>query len=106
VEAEIVAFKEEDDGDYHLEIQGDSGQTMVAEVPKSDPLFVNPANRRAKAIAAVRQQVADKLKPTRQFQKTQARAHYWSWLFDKVRGQRGMAPNGIELHPVIGIEFL
>jgi hypothetical protein len=27
-------------------------------------------------------------------------------FFDKIHGQTGAAPNGIELHPVLGIEFL
>lgn len=27
-------------------------------------------------------------------------------FFDRVHGQTGVAPNGIELHPVLGIEFL
>ena len=26
-------------------------------------------------------------------------------FFDYLHGQRGVAPNGIELHPVLGVEF-
>lgn len=89
VEAEIVAYKEEDDGDYHLEIRGQSGQAMVAEIPNPDPKF------------------EDKLKPTRRIQKAIVRARITGiGFFDIVHGQLGMAPNGLELHPVIGIEFL
>src|SRR5438105_3442699 len=37
LEAEIIAYKMESDGDYHLVIQGDTGNTMIAECPKPDP---------------------------------------------------------------------
>jgi len=40
LEAEIIALKQETDGDYHLVLQGDSGATMIAEVPTPQPPFV------------------------------------------------------------------
>lgn len=27
-------------------------------------------------------------------------------FFDKIHGQKGVAPNGIEIHPILKIEFL
>lgn len=40
LEADIVAVKLEADGDQHLVLQGDSGETMIGEVPKPDPAFI------------------------------------------------------------------
>ncbi len=36
---------------------------------------------------------------------TPARADHWCGFFDFVHNQRGVAPNGIELHPVLDVEF-
>ena len=40
VEADIVGIKLETDGDYHLVLQGASGEFMVAEIPTPNPPFV------------------------------------------------------------------
>ena len=40
VDADIVGIKLETDGDYHLVLQGASGEFMVAEVPSPNPPFV------------------------------------------------------------------
>src|SRR5579883_305617 len=42
--ADVIAVKVEADGDYHLVLQGESGDTMVGEVPNPDPRFVNPVS--------------------------------------------------------------
>src|SRR5438105_2844091 len=102
--AEVIAYKEEDDGDYHLEIQGDKGLTMVAEAPYPDPKFVNPKSPFAKAIAATRKKIDQKLKPARTYQKSRQRAEITGiGFFDRVHGQLGVAPNGVELHPILNI---
>jgi hypothetical protein len=108
VEATITACKLEVDGDFHLVIQGDSGQTMVAEVPNPDPTFVPPSSRWAKEIDVVRQQVIAKLNPGPGIKRVQVRARITGvGFFDTVHGQLGVAKtNGIELHPVIKIEYL
>lgn len=40
VEAHIVSIKLEADGDYHVVLQGASGEFLVAEIPSPDPPFV------------------------------------------------------------------
>ncbi len=40
VQVDITAIKRESDGDYHLVLQGDSGETMIGEVPEPDPEYI------------------------------------------------------------------
>ena len=40
LDADITAVKSEADGDYHLVLQGDSGETMIGEVPNPDHQFI------------------------------------------------------------------
>lgn len=40
IDADIIALKQEADGDYHLVLQGESGQTMIGEVPTPTTKFV------------------------------------------------------------------
>ena len=40
IEGDIIVVKLEDDGDYHLVVQGASGDTMIAEVPTPTKLFI------------------------------------------------------------------
>jgi hypothetical protein len=107
VEADIVALKLEADGDYHMVLQGSGGATLVAEIPDPDPTFTSPSSRWAKEIAAARRKVDEKLLPQAGVTRLHMRARVVGvGFFDRVRGQLGVAHNGIELHPVIGIEFL
>lgn len=108
VEAEIIAYKEEDDGDYHLELQGDKGLTMVAEAPNPDPKFVSPTSPFFQAIKATRAYIDKHLKPapTRTYQKARQRVEITGvGFFDRVHGQLGHAPSGIEIHPILHIKF-
>ena len=107
VEADIVAVKLEADGDYHMVLQGKSGATMVAEIPNPDPTFTSASSRWAKEIGLARRKVDQKLSPGAGV--TRLRGHVrvtGVGFFDRVHGQMGMAANGLELHPVVGIDFL
>jgi len=105
VEATIVAHKLQMSGSYHLDLQGETGATMIANCV--DPQHVDAESRWAQQIATVRAEVEKKLSP---------RAVYvsGSWpvrisgvgFFNQVHGQHGVAPNGIELTPVLSIQWL
>ncbi|MGC2697514.1 MAG: hypothetical protein WA738_17135 [Candidatus Angelobacter sp.] len=56
----ITALKLEADGDYHLVLQGDSGETMIGEVPTPTTAFVGSSPWLSN-IKDARQQVDDKL---------------------------------------------
>jgi hypothetical protein len=156
--AEIIELKLEADGDYHLVLQGDSGETMIGEIPTPDPPFINPPDPWIDAIRAARKAVKAKLvDPIRGQQfvhmgpmlvpssaatttgvagdpvtlgdapapaaaaagapptepavasfKTKIRQRATVTgvgFFDRLHGQDGVAPNGIELHPVLKIDW-
>ena len=150
LEAMITALKLEADGDYHLVLQGASGETMIGEIPTPTAEFIGacpwPTN-----IAAARQAVDDRLlhKIAREdfvqmgtklvprgalsgqmqaaavpappmlngapgqmpefktrIEPTRVRIT-GAGFFDAVHGQMGVSSsNGIELHPVLKIEWL
>ncbi len=60
IEASIIALKHEKDGDYHLVLQGTSGQEMVAEIPTPTEEFVGDCPW-IENIGQARQEVDDKL---------------------------------------------
>src|SRR5690242_3378293 len=61
LEADVVFFKLEKDGDFHLVMQGDSGAQMVGEVPTGHPPFVKNTSPWLSAVAAARKVVSDQL---------------------------------------------
>lgn len=108
LDAELIAYKLEADGDFHIVIQGDSGEMMIVEVPDPDPAFVARTSPWAEAIKLARDQAAQKLQPERGLRKARLPARITGvGFFDTVHGQTGVShTNGIELHPVLGIEWL
>jgi hypothetical protein len=158
LEGDIIAIKQEADGDYHLVLQGASGQTMVAEAPTPNPPFVDALSPWTSNLQVARKAIDDKLvKPlspanfvlldgtlvprdslppslhpqamamtplvVESFATPEADAAPMPTFkskvqptpcritgvgfFDKVHGQMGVALlNGIELHPILKIEFL
>lgn len=66
VEADIIAIKQENDGDYHLVIQGASGKTMIAEIPTPTKEFVGSSpwlNNMKVARAEIDKVLVSKLSP-------------------------------------------
>ncbi len=153
IEATITAMKLETDGDYHLVLQGASGETMIGEVPTPATKFLGnspwttnigqarqavdhrfvknlspaafvPMGKMLVPCAAltVQPQVAPPLPasflapqegmgfqiPLFKTQLPPTRARITGvGFFDKVHGQMGVAQsNGIELHPILKIEWL
>ena len=92
--ASVTLKRSEDDLDYHLVLRSGS-RTMIAETPS--PLCTKgaTATRRKQMIAA------------RNLARVCARARVVGVAFyDFLHGQTGVAPNGIELHPVLGFACL
>lgn len=104
ITSHLIVIKREADEDYHLVIQDNRKRTMIVEVPSA---------RRAKGsrflpeIKQVRHDLyqryhlrgSKKLKPNSEVTVTGI------GFFDRKHGQEGVAPNGIELHPVLAIKF-
>jgi hypothetical protein len=119
IDADIVRYKlEKDDHDYHVVIRdhadthaedapAESGRrrTMIVEFP--DPAVVVPSSRWRTAIAAARRDFTDSLNPQPRFTYQVIHAQITGvGFFDFLHGQSGVAPNGIELHPVLKVAFL
>jgi hypothetical protein len=112
VTATLRNYKIEDnpqtgDSDYHLVLADDAGRTMIAEIPS--PACVGSGSPFAGAIAHARSQfdarfapVSGSFLPQDIAVKVQVTG---VGFFDFKHGQRGLAPNGIELHPVLDIIF-
>jgi hypothetical protein len=151
IDADIIALKLESDGDYHLVLQGASGETMIGEIPTPRPPFVQTSSPWLANIKAARQAIDDKLvkhlspadftplggklvpreslvgqpgpqpglpasfttpqegaSPAFKTKIKPARARITGvGFFDTVHGQMGVSQsNGIELHPILKIEWL
>jgi hypothetical protein len=64
VTADIIAIKKEADGDFHMVLQGDSGETMIAEAPTARPPFVGNDSPWFDAMKEVRRRIADQFGPS------------------------------------------
>lgn len=101
----LVAFREEDDSDYHLIIKDSTGRSMIAEIPA--PGCVRARSLWRKEIRSVRSYFNHHYTVTRYWKDVHATIDIRGLgFFDELHGQAGVAPNGIELHPVIWIKIL
>jgi hypothetical protein len=104
VNATLTQFKLESDSDYHLVLSDASGNTMIAEIPSpscvgaGSPFFAGIQNSRAKFDA--------RFNATTSFQTANIPVQIVGvGMFDFLHGQTGVAPNGVEIHPVLDIIF-
>jgi hypothetical protein len=102
VKARLVSAKIESDGDVHLVIASPTtGRTMIAEFPSAGCTIHSVAARRIHLARSTFDRACG----------TQSRSGFTNLtgtatvtgvgFFDFKHGQRGVAPNGIELHPVL-----
>jgi len=104
VQGVLIAYKREADSDYHLVITDKQHQgTIIVELP-------SPACARrslwVKDITAARAAFDARFTATRTLKYTSTPVVITGvGFFDVIHGQTGVAPNGIELHPVLEISF-
>uniref|UniRef100_Q01PU7 Uncharacterized protein n=1 Tax=Solibacter usitatus (strain Ellin6076) TaxID=234267 RepID=Q01PU7_SOLUE len=104
IDATLIEFKLETDSDYHLVIRDSAGKTMITEIPS--PSCVGAGSPFAIAIASARSKFDAQLQATSLPQTTSIPVQIKGvGFFDSLHGQTGVAPNGIELHPVLDIIF-
>lgn len=104
VNATLLEYKLENDSDYHLVIQDAQGNTMIAEIP--DPACVGSGSPFASSIQSARQTFDSAYTATTSFQTANIPVQLSGvGFFDFQHGQTGVAPNAIELHPLLGIVF-
>jgi hypothetical protein len=108
VHAQLVEMKVEADSDVHLVIAepSDTARTMIAEFPASACTKGAPSAVRRKMSAARRTLIAACGTPSASsFHKVHGSATLSGVaFFDVIHGQTGVAPDGIELHPVLGFK--
>jgi hypothetical protein len=94
VTAAVTLVLSEDDGDLHL-VLSDGGQTMIAESPSAS-CGSGATLQHRRQMAQARTQVG-----------VCARARVTGVaFFDFNHGQTGVAPNAIELHPIVAFQCL
>jgi hypothetical protein len=102
--ATLVEVKVENDSDYHLVLSDAAGNTMIGEIPS--PNCVDASSPFAAAIAQVRSEFDAKFNVGSSFQSINMPIQVAGvGMFDFLHGQTGVAPNGIELHPILKIDF-
>jgi hypothetical protein len=105
--ADVVFVKKEADQDVHVVVRGESGATMIVEFPAD--ACVGDSVVRSRMAAARTALLA--LLPTwpahrsvlRLRQPVRVKITGVAFL-DDLHHQRGAAPNGVELHPILSIE--
>ena len=104
VNGTLTTYKRETDSDYHLVIKDGSGRTMIVEIPSVNCL--GTGSRFSSGVSNARAQFDARLTATTSFKTTSIPVTirgvgFWDFL----HGQTGVAPNGIEIHPVLNITF-
>jgi hypothetical protein len=100
----LIKYVRENDSDYHLVIKDGSGRTMIIELPASN--CVGSGSPFGPGIARARQQFDARFTATTSMKTTSTPVTIKGVGFwDYIHGQTGVAPNGIEVHPVLDITF-
>ncbi|MDQ3817288.1 MAG: Ig-like domain-containing protein, partial [Acidobacteriota bacterium] len=97
---------------YHIVLQDNHGHTIIAEIP-SPACVLTPTSPRqlvsglfSSGIATAREKFDARFNATTFFQTANVPVRVKGVaFFDFIHGQTGVAPNGIELHPVLDIDF-
>jgi hypothetical protein len=103
IKTTLIEYKHEADQDYHLVIQDGSGNHMIVEIP--DPECVEGGKGVfLKGIKNARKQFEAVFTASGSLKKTNTKVTVTGvGFFDFIHGQTGVAPQGIELHPVLDI---
>ena len=102
--AKLVEMKLEADSDIHLVIADPtrSGATLIAEFPLATCTTRATPRARLKMRRARNALIAACGSPSSSFRRLSGTATISGvGFFDQIHGQTGVAPNGIELHPVV-----
>lgn len=100
----LTKYVREADSDYHLVIKDGSGRTMIIELPAVN--CVGAGSPFGTGISRARSQFDARFTATTSMKTTSTPVTIKGIGFwDYIHGQTGVAPNGIEVHPVLDITF-
>jgi hypothetical protein len=105
VSGTLTFAKQEADSDYHLVLDDGHGNTMIVESPA--PHCASGSVVLAQ-IEQVRQQLDTQLPALARgevIRPNMAATVTGVGFFDRLHGQTGVAPNGIELHPLLSVQL-
>jgi hypothetical protein len=107
VRAKFLFVKEEADSDFHVVIADPrDGATMIAEIP--DPACAQGSRVQAQIARAraafIRRFGMPSTTHFAQIPGGPLATVTGVLFFDEIHGQKGVAPNGVELHPVIDVK--
>jgi hypothetical protein len=104
VQATLTEYKLEADSDYHLILSDGNGNTLISEIPS--PACVGSSSVLLPGIQNARSEFDAHYTPTSTFQTANVPVIVTGvGFFDFLHGQSGVAPNGIELHAVLDVQF-
>jgi hypothetical protein len=104
INATLTQYKLESDSDYHLVLKDAGGLTMIVEIPS--PTCVGAGSPFFAGIQNARSEFNARFTATTSFQTANIPVQIKGvGMFDFLHGQTGVAPNGIELHPVLDVIF-
>ena len=111
VTAQVVEMKLEEDRDIHLVVAepSDPTATMITEFPEADQCSGAVASAHAQEMRTARAAFVSAFGQPSSSQFTNLTGTptlTGVGFFDFLHGQTGVAPNGIELHPVVGFTLL
>jgi hypothetical protein len=100
VSAILLRYKYETDSDVHLVLADTGGRTMIAEIPA--PQCVGSSSPFLPSIKYVRSKFTSQFHPSTEWHRVHTPIQIAGvGFFDFKHGQSGVAPNAIELHPVL-----
>lgn len=105
IKCDIREYRLEDDGDYHLVLVSlkDTNKTMIGEIPLTFCESV-AKSKYTKKFETSRQYFETKVMSKKNKTKRGVYLIYGTAFYDKIHGQLGVAPNGIEIHPILSIK--
>lgn len=109
--AQIIGFKHESDRDFHIVIASpnNASQTMIVEPPDPNCPLSRKSGHAAQFAAVRATMVRCFGEPTTYFRRLTGHpvaVFTGVGYLDPIHGQTGVAPNGIELHPLLGLKIL
>src|SRR5262249_50199572 len=114
VKAILIGYKREPDGDLHIVLadQSDTEITMIVEIPGADKCSFACSSAHAVEFRTARAAFLNGIKDhkaTKCFRTMVEDGVMITMtgvpMFDRLHGQTGVAENGIELHPVLSVDW-
>ena len=103
VQGTVAAYKLESDSDDHVVIADDHGRTMITEIPAPACMGSSPLKAQVQGARAA---FDTRFHPEASLRQANVPVTVTGvGFFDFNHGQVGVAPNAIELHPVLSVTF-